>query len=188
MSVSTGNRVFFIVQGLLKYLAFNWAVALRGWLYRPFFRKFGRGVIIMDNVTIKYPDQIDIGDNTRINEGCYIVGLGGLSIGADVMVGAGAKIVTTSHVARRVDIPMAQQGLAVAAVSIGDDVWVGFDAKILSGTTIGKGSIVGAGAVVTGGSFPDFSTLAGIPARVLQSRIDGGGAPADATSITQLKG
>lgn len=182
MSVSTGNRVFFVVQGLLKYLAFGWAVTLRGWLYRPFFRTFGRGIVIMDNVTIKYPDQIDIGNGTRINEGCYVVGLGGLSIGGHVMVGAGAKIVTTSHVATRTDIPMAQQGLAVAAVSIGDDVWIGFDAKILSGTTIGKGSIVGAGAVVTAGRFPEFSTLAGIPARVLQSRIDGSGAVADAAS------
>lgn len=169
---SLTNRIFFVVQGLLKYLPFGWAVRARRLLYRPFFRKFGRGVIIMDNITIKYPDQIDVGDHVRINEGCYVVGLGGLSIGEYTMIGAGSKIVTTSHVHDRTDVPMALQGLDIASIEIGDDVWIGFDTKVLAGTVIGRGSIIGAGAVIAGNRIPPLSVAAGTPARVLSTRAD----------------
>jgi len=49
-----------------------------------------------------------------------------------------------------------------------DDVWIGFNAIILKGVRIGKGSIVGAGAVVTR-TMPAFSLIAGNPAKVVRA-------------------
>jgi maltose O-acetyltransferase len=51
-------------------------------------------------------------------------------------------------------------------VTIGDDVWIGAKASILPGVTIGRGAIVGTGAVVTK-DVPEFAVVAGVPARVL---------------------
>jgi acetyltransferase-like isoleucine patch superfamily enzyme len=166
------NRAFFVVQGLLKYLPFQWTVRVRALVYRPFFRTFGSGVHITDNVVIKYPNEIDLGDRVRINEGCYIVGRGGLSIGADTMIGAGTKIVTTTHVYSRTDIPMARQGMTFSSITIAEDVWFGFDAKILGGTTIGQGAIVGAGTFISGHDIPAYAIVAGNPGRVRGSRLD----------------
>jgi acetyltransferase-like isoleucine patch superfamily enzyme len=54
-------------------------------------------------------------------------------------------------------------------VIIEDDVWVGTWAVILHGATIGRGSILGAGAVVTK-SVPAYAIVGGAPARVLKWR------------------
>jgi acetyltransferase-like isoleucine patch superfamily enzyme len=54
-------------------------------------------------------------------------------------------------------------------VVIQDDTWVGFRAIILKGFTIGRGSIVAAGSVVTK-NVPPYTIVAGVPARVIRYR------------------
>jgi maltose O-acetyltransferase len=163
------NRLFFAVQNLLKYVPFGWGIGLRGLCYRPFFARLGSSFVVSDGATIKYPDQIAVGDHVTINTGCFIVGRGGLTIGNDVMIGAGAKIVTTSHRHERTDIPMRVQGLETTPILIEDDVWLGFDVVVLPGATIRRGAIVGAGAVVSG-EIPKYAIAAGSPARVIRTR------------------
>ena len=54
------------------------------------------------------------------------------------------------------------------AISIGDDVWLGANVTILKGAKIGNGCVVATGSVVTAGSYPDRSILAGVPAKVVK--------------------
>ena len=167
--MSTGNRIFWIVQGALKYAPFDWCIAARRVLYAPYFANAGTGLAVHDNVLIKYPDAIRLGDHVTINPGCIVVGAGGLTIGNDVMLGAGTKIVTTAHVTTRTDVAMRLQGLTSTPVVIEDDVWFGFDVKVLPGAVIRRGCVIGAGSVVTD-EIPEYSIAAGIPARVIGSR------------------
>jgi maltose O-acetyltransferase len=166
---SARNRVFWVVQGLLKYVAFDWCVSLRRVMYRPFFAHAGRHLTIHDGVLIKFPDEIRFGHEVTVSPGCILVGRGGLSIGNDVMIGAGSKIVTTSHETDRTDIPMRLQGLSANPIVIEDDVWLGFDTKVLPGVTIRRGAIVGAGSVVVD-EIAAWSVAAGAPARVVGAR------------------
>ena len=163
------DRVFFVLQGCLKYVPFNWAIALRALLYAPFFRSFGKGVVIHDNVLFKYPSDISVGSNAHFGSGAVIVGKGGLAIGSDVLVGHGSKIVTTKHNFERTDIPIRLQGISSSPVSIGNDVWLGFDVVILDGSNIGDGCVLAAGAVAKG-DFAKRSIVAGVPATIIRRR------------------
>lgn len=93
-----------------------------------------------------------------------------MKIGKHVMMGPEVLIYTQNHDFSRTDIPMDQQGWSKERpVVIEDDVWIGSRVTILPGVIIGRGSIVGASAVVTK-SFPPYSVIAGNPASVVKSR------------------
>ena len=65
---------------------------------------------------------------------------------------------------------MNRQGLsAPKPIIIGDDVWIGTCSIVLPGVKIGKGSVVGAGSVVTK-DVPDYCVVAGNPARIIKQR------------------
>lgn len=79
-------------------------------------------------------------------------------------------IYTQNHCLDRVDIHMDQQGVsAEKAVIIEDDVWIGSRVTILPGVKIGRGSIIGAAAVVTK-DVPPYSVVAGNPAKIMKRR------------------
>ncbi len=78
-------------------------------------------------------------------------------------------IITNTHNFENCDIPMRTQGLKNISVTIEDDVWIGSRVIILPGIKIGKGSIIGAGAVVTK-DVPEYSIVGGVPAKLIRSR------------------
>ncbi len=97
---------------------------------------------------------------------------GDITIGNNVMMGPDVIIYTANHKYDRIDIPMMDQGSTEEKpVIIEDDVWIGRRAIILGGVTVGKGSIVGAGAVVTK-DVPPYAVVGGVPAKVIKSRIE----------------
>ncbi len=94
-------------------------------------------------------------------------------IGSKVMFGPHVMVIAGNHNTRRVGCFMADIHEKNAEddldVVIESDVWVGARAVILNGVRIGRGSIVGAGAIVTK-SCPPYSILAGVPARIIRYR------------------
>lgn len=164
------DKIFFIVQGLLKYNAFEFGVALRSIFYSPFFKSFGRNVKIRDGVNFKYPSEISIGDNVKIEHYCIFVGKGGLSIGNDCLIGAGVKIITSDHNYHSIEKTIDSQGLRFEPVVIENNVWLGFDVKILAGSVVGEGSIVGSGSLVNGVVIHKNSVVAGTPVRTIKIR------------------
>lgn len=111
---------------------------------------------------------IKIGDNSGLGVNCSV--RGPLDLGANIMMGPDVTILTSIHNTVRTDIPMNQQGfLPNQKVTIGDDVWIGTRAIILPGVSVGKGAIIGAGAVVTK-DVPEYAVVAGVPAKVIKYR------------------
>jgi acetyltransferase-like isoleucine patch superfamily enzyme len=74
--------------------------------------------------------------------------------------------------------PIKDQGIVKAPVTIGPDVWLGTKVTVLRGITIGRGCVVAAHAVVNK-DLPDFSVAVGVPARVVQNRIEAYAAAAE---------
>jgi acetyltransferase-like isoleucine patch superfamily enzyme len=177
----------------LKYLF--WSVFHRT-LMACHFARIGRGVIFNGRVRVeKLFGDIRIGDGTRISLGCYFlatreghihigeeVGINdhcyitsnyGITIGSRTRIAEFVSIRDYDHKFEDIDIPIRKQGLTGGPISIGEDSWIGRGVMVTSGVTIGKGCVIGANAVVTR-DIPDYSVAAGVPARVLRSRIPTG--------------
>jgi acetyltransferase-like isoleucine patch superfamily enzyme len=83
--------------------------------------------------------------------------------------GPGAKVLGSEHTAAPLDLPIIATDLRIAPVRVEAHADIGVNAVILPGVTVGRGSMVGAGAVVTH-DVPPFTKVAGIPARVIGHR------------------
>jgi acetyltransferase-like isoleucine patch superfamily enzyme len=120
--------------------------------------------------TIYIGDNVDLGVRPTI-----MAALGTVRIGNNVMFGPEVTIRGGNHRVDVVGTPMIAVRKEAAddrfdrGVTICDDVWVGTRAIILHGVTIGRGAVIGAGAVVTR-SVPPYAVVAGIPARVVRMR------------------
>lgn len=85
------------------------------------------------------------------------------------MISPYVMLTATVHNFDDIHKPMQVQGLASRSVSIEDDVWIGGHSIILPGVTVGRGSIVAAGAVITK-DVPPFTIVGGNPARIIKRR------------------
>lgn len=123
---------------------------------------------ILDN---KGGGHLKIGCNSRISFNCSLISASNIEIGKNVLIGGYTYLIGQGHHKfDRTDIPILAQGIVTkGGIIIEDDVYIGAGVKILDGVRIGKGSVIGAGAVVTK-SFPSYSIVVGIPAKVINRR------------------
>lgn len=105
-----------------------------------------------------------MGRECTINQNCRLDNRGGLIIGNRVSISAEACILTADHDMRAPDMASRERG-----VIIEDYVFIGTRAMILPGVTLGRGSAVAAGAIVTRTVLPG-QIVAGIPARPIGDR------------------
>lgn len=112
---------------------------------------------------------IHVGKNCFFGEYTCIRGQGGVRIGDGVYTGTQVQIAAVNHVYTDPDTLIKDQGITAEGITIEDDVWLGSNVIVVDGVTIGKGSVVGAGAVVTK-DLPPYSVAVGMPARVIKDR------------------
>jgi len=112
---------------------------------------------------------LKMGNNSNIGPYSYIGCSGYIEIGNNVMISPRVSIYSENHNFDRTDIPMIEQGVTRSFVKIEDDCWIAANSVILAGVTIGRGSVVAAGSIVTK-DVPPFSIVAGNPAQIIKSR------------------
>lgn len=139
------------------------------------------GIHIGSNVTIKASTIIDsgllnniglgliIGDNVGISQGCFIQASATVRIENNVIIGPGVMLFSENHQFNAMDININEQGVTREPVTIKEGAWIGAKAIILCGVTVGKGSVIAAGSVVTK-DVPDYAIYAGIPAKMIKVR------------------
>lgn len=131
----------------------------------------GSNVYIGHNTILKgyYKNIMEIGDNTWIGQNCFFHSAGGLKIGENVGIGPMVKIITSQHFMEPINTPVLFNDVSFEEVVIENDSDIGVGTIILPGVKIGKGSIVGAGAVVTK-NVPPYVISVGSPAKILKKR------------------
>ena len=128
--------------------------------------RFGKNTLIFYGAFIN-PTDLEIGDNVGIGVNCFLCGK--VRMGDNVMIGPNVSIPGANHNFDLLNIPMVEQGNTIIGTTIEDNVWVGANCTILDGVTIGSGSIIAAGSVVTK-NVADNSIMAGVPARLIKTR------------------
>ena len=109
--------------------------------------------------------DVNIGNYSRI--GLHNTIIGPVSIGSHVNLAQGITVTALNHIFSDPQKRIDEQGVSTDQVIIEDDTWIGANAVILPGVTIGRHSVIAAGAVVTK-DIPPHSLAAGIPAKIIK--------------------
>jgi len=129
----------------------------------------GKCSCLYQGVKIQGNGYLSIGENTIITSNVFLGVMSRITIGNYVMISDNVSMRTDEHGHDRIDMPMALQKANSGEIVIEDDVWICYGAVITKGVRIGKGSIVGANAVVTQ-DVPPYSVVGGVPAKIIKNR------------------
>ncbi|MBI4681230.1 MAG: acyltransferase [Nitrospirae bacterium] len=162
---------------------------LDGNLLRDKFGSFGENSVIDNYLSVANPENVYIGDHVKINQGVvlrprknkiiigdytginpYVAIYGKVTIGKYNMIAPHVVLAGGNHSIDDLGVPMILSGRGTnEGIVIDDDVWIGANTVVLDGVNIGKGAVVGAGAVVTKDVNP-YDIVAGNPAKRIKSR------------------
>lgn len=167
------------IGAVLRWLAWRWLFEFCGKV------RFDR------TLTLAAMRNISLADGVRIGRGCFLTAHRGrlqlgrfasvspsVHLGADdgeivigefVAIGPGCVLRAANHCFASLDEPIMRQGHTPGRIVVEDDVWLGANVVITPDVRIGRGAIVGAGAVVTR-DVPPFAIVGGVPAAVIGNR------------------
>lgn len=158
------------------------------WFVNPFFHKKGKNAKIarIARIDVLPFNKFNLGSNSTIEDFCTINnGVGDVIIGNETRIGIGNVIIGPvtiennvifaqnivmsglNHGYEDVNIPIHKQKVSTKPILVQSESWVGANAVITAGVTIGKHSVIAAGAVVTK-DVPPYSIAVGNPARVIK--------------------
>jgi acetyltransferase-like isoleucine patch superfamily enzyme len=137
--------------------------------------RLGAGVALDDGVVILISgapraEKFIIGANTYVNRYTIFDAHQQLHIGERVMIGPHCYFTDADH-STNPEMSVQAQPMQLKALIIENEAWVGAHVTVLPGVRIGKGAVLGAGAVVTQ-DVPSMAIAVGCPARVVRYRGD----------------
>lgn len=140
-------------------------IHLRRWFYKWTLASCGPMLKVHYGAYIVYPD-VEIGRRCTIED--YSI-VSRCKIGNDVIIAARVSIMSGAHHhdVDKIDCSLYDAGGVVRQLILGDDLWIGTHAVVMS--DVSAHTVVGAGAVVTH-NFPEYSVIAGVPARLVRKR------------------
>lgn len=116
-----------------------------------------------------YGGKISIGKNCSVNPYCVLYGHGGLLIGNGVRIATHSVFIPSNHNFSDPDLFIYQQGETMKGICVEDDVWFGAGVRVLDGVIVGRGSVIGAGAVVNR-TLSASGVYVGVPAKKVSER------------------
>lgn len=138
----------------------------------------GKNVTICNNARLlfvdeykggKYDPQVSIGNNVFITFNFTLMAAAPIIIHDHVLIASDVMISSENHgMDPESCSSYSETPLIGKPVEIGEGCWLGEKSMIMPGVKLGKRCIVAAGAVVTK-SFPDYSLVAGIPAKCIKT-------------------
>lgn len=140
---------------------------LRGLRNKFKLKHCGWGTTLDTNIIIKGSKNVQIGEFCTLNSFIHIWGQAGVFIGDRVMIASHVAITSLTHDYTNID--MRNAPAIGKPIIIEEDVWIGSHAVIMPGIKIGRGAVIGAGAVVTK-DVPAQAIVTGVPANIVKYR------------------
>ncbi len=142
---------------------------LRGGLARFFLGSCGENLRLGRNISFYNPSVISVGDNVYIANGCWFMGGESIEVGDEVLFGPYCVIVSSTHT--RVERSYRYGVSRKNPIKIGTGCWLSAQVTVTGGSIIEEGTLVAAGAVVSG-ELPADVIAGGVPARVIRKVED----------------
>lgn len=156
--------LWYFVNALFVRASWNPFMSIKVFFLKLFGAKIGHGLIIKNNVIIKFPWKLVVGENCWLGENCWIDNLDYVTIGNNVCISQGAMLLTGNHNYRIYNMPYRN-----APIIIEDGAWVGARSVVCPGVTVHKNSILSVGSVATHDMEADMM-YQGVPATAIRKR------------------
>jgi maltose O-acetyltransferase len=164
---------FLLADLIMRLIPRYTGARIRTYILRAAGLQIGHGTFIMGRPRMygsgNIRQHLRIGEKVVLNTDCFFDLNAPITIGNHVGIGHEVMLLTTSH---EIGETFHRTGtVTYAPITIEDGVWIGSRSTVLPGVTIGAGSIVGSGAVVTK-DVPPNTLVGGVPAKVIRSIND----------------
>lgn len=156
---------WYFINALFVRASWNPFMSIKISLLRVFGAKIGRGLVIKNNVTIKFPWKLTIGNNVWLGEQCWIDNLDYVAIGNNVCISQGSLLLTGNH-----DYTISSMPYRNAPITLEDGVWIGAKVVVCPGVTMRKNSIASVGSIITKSTEVN-GIYQGVPAVIIRKRI-----------------
>ena len=169
-----------------------------GYFIRSFYFKIRLRKSFLNNkietgIRVEYPKNLELGSNSYFGFDCKIYasefskvkigsncsfnsnvminarGKGGIIIGDNVLIAPNVVLRSSDHSFDDLEKTINKQGMKDGTIMIENNVWIGSNSVILKNITIGEGSVIAAGAVVTRDIEP-YTVVGGVPAKIIKKR------------------
>lgn len=161
------QTLWYFVNALLVRASWNPFMGIKIALLRTFGAKIGKGLVIKNNVTVKFPWKLVIGDQVWLGEHVWIDNLDDVTIGNNVCISQGALLLTGNH-----DYTKAEFDYRNAPIVLEDGVWIGAKAVVCPGVTAYSHSVLTVGSV-TSKEMEAWGIYQGNPAVKIRERVMG---------------
>lgn len=171
---STGNfdkgarfikqTLWYFVNALIVRASWNPFMGIKIALLKAFGAKIGKGLVIKNNVCIKFPWKLTIGDYVWLGENCWIDNLDKVIIGNHVCISQGALLLTGNH-----DYTLSSFDYRNAPIVIEDGVWIGAKTVVCPGVTVHSHAILTVGSIATK-EMEEYGIYQGNPAQLMRKR------------------
>lgn len=159
------QTLWYFVNALLVRASWNPFMGIKIALLKAFGAKIGKGLVIKNNVCIKFPWKLTIGDYVWLGENCWIDNLDRVTIGSHVCISQGVLLLTGNH-----DYTLSSFDYRNAPVVIEDGAWIGARAVVCPGVTVSSHAILTVGSIATK-DMEAYGIYQGNPAQLIRKRV-----------------
>lgn len=157
--------LWYFVNALFVRASWNPFMKPKLWLLKLFGAKIGKRIVLKNNVIIKSPWNLVVGDDCWIGESVWIDNLDKVVIGCNVCISQGALLLTGNHDYKKTSMPYRN-----APITIEDGAWIGANTTVCAGVTVHENAILTVGSM-TSKDLDANGIYQGVPAVKIRERI-----------------
>lgn len=157
--------IWYMVNAFVVRAPWNVFGGVKKLLLILFGAKVGTGLVIKNEVVVKFPWYFKTGKNVWLGEKCWIDNIAPVELGDNVCVSQGALLLTGNHDYKKKDFPYRN-----GKIKIEDGAWIGAKAVVCSGVTVHSHAILTAGSVATR-DLDAYGVYQGNPAMKVRERV-----------------